>query len=235
MAEPSSAPPPRPESPDASAPREAPRPITDRLVTGTLVRHGPERLEFDPLGRPSYFVTILTERGERTLWGRGLERAILESRTQPRPGDAIGIRQNGIDPMSAVVRSRDDRGNVHEEIRIEKPRPHWIIERRDFFDERAFAAKALRDPRVSRHDVVRDHPELAGAYWALDSATKVASERIADRGSRDRFVALVREALAHAVERGEPLPRPVSRRASPPARAAAENASREHEPEDRSR
>jgi hypothetical protein len=59
---------------------------------------------------------------------------------------------------------------------------------------------------------------LVGAYWALDSAGKVADARIANPESRQRFVALVREALAHAAERGEPLPapRPQSRSAANP-------------------
>jgi hypothetical protein len=81
-----------------------------------------------------------------------------------------------------------------------------VVERREYFDERVAAAQLLRDPRASRREAVRDHPELAGAYWALDSARKVAAERIAHPESRERFIALVRETLAHATERGEPLP-----------------------------
>jgi hypothetical protein len=173
-----------------------------------LLKHGPAPFEFQAHGAPSYFVTMRTERGERTLWGRGLERAFIESRTQPQPGEAIGIRENGIDPMTVIMRERDPAGQVRLEKRLETPRGHWLIERREFFDERAIAAQALRDPRVSRREAVRNHPELLGAYWALDSAGKIAQARIANPASRQRFVTLVREALAHATERGEPLPAP---------------------------
>jgi hypothetical protein len=185
------------------------------------VRHGPARYQFDPTGEPSYFITVRTERAERTLWGRGIERALVESRTQPKPGDAIGVRENGIDPMTFVLRERDDRGHVRSEIRRDTPRPHWIIERREFFDERAAAAKTLRDPRASRHEAVRNHPELQGSYWALDSAVKVATQRIADRGSRERFISLVRDALALAIERGEDPPQPVRPRSNAAERAPA--------------
>ena len=186
--------------------REPPRPAVDRLVTGVLVRHGPERFQFDPNGEPSYFITVRTDRGERTLWGRGIERALVESRSKPKPGDPVGVRENGIDPVTFVLRERDDRGHVKSETRRDTPRPHWVIEHREYFNARAAAAKALRDPRASRHEAIRNHPELLGAYWALDSAKKIAAQRISDRGSRERFVALVRDALAHATERGEPLP-----------------------------
>jgi hypothetical protein len=186
--------------------RDPPRSLTDSLITGVLLKHGHAPFEFKAQGVPSYFVTVQTERGERTLWGRGLERALTESRTQPRPGEAVGIRENGIDPMVVVMRERDAQGQVRLEKRLETPRGHWVIERREFFDERSLAAQALRDPRVSRREAVRNHPELVGAYWALDSAGKVAEARIGNPESRQRFVALVREALAHAAERGEPLP-----------------------------
>ena len=190
----------------ANAPREPPRPASDRLVTGVLVGHGAAPYAFEPQGAGSYFLTVRTERGERTLWGQELERALSESRTQPKVGDAIGIRENGIDPVTVVTRERTADGREMTVKRLDTPRGHWIIERREFFDERAAAAEALRDPRASRREAIRNHPELAGAYWALDAAAKVAEERIRDPGSRERFLKLVRESLAYATERGEALP-----------------------------
>jgi hypothetical protein len=220
-----------PLSPSARAPagegrasglREPPRSATDSLVLGVLVKHGRARVGFQPQGEPSYFVTIKTDRGERTLWSRDLERAMTESRTQPQPGEAIGVRENGISPVSFITRQRNARGEVVAVNRVDTPRGHWIIERRDWFDERAAAAEVLRDAQASRREAIRNHPELLGAYWALDSAGKVAEARIKNPGSRERFVALVRESLAHAIERGEPLPEPRNR--GPAAKGAEERA-----------
>jgi len=191
--------------------RDPPRAATDRFVRGVLLKHGRAPLEFNAQAAPSYFVTLQTERGERTLWSRGLERALTESRTQPQVGETVGIRENGIDPLTVIVRERNAHGQVTLERKLETPRAHWVIERGDFFDERAIAAQTLRDPRVSRREAVRNHPELLGAYWTLDSARKVAEHRIAHPESRQRFLTLVREALAHAIERGEPLPDPRQR------------------------
>jgi hypothetical protein len=183
------------------------------------MKHGRAPLEFNPRAALSYFVTIQTDRGERTLWSRELERALVESRTQPEIGDAVGIRENGIDPVTFITRERNARGDVVLERRLDTPRGHWIVERREFFDERAAAAQVLLDARASRRQAVRDHPELRGAYWALDSAQKVATERIRNPESRERFVLLVRETLAHVIERGEELPKPsLKPKTEPPER-----------------
>jgi hypothetical protein len=43
----------------------------------------------------SYFVRLLTDRGERVLWGKDLERAIGTSATQPKLGEIVGARRTG--------------------------------------------------------------------------------------------------------------------------------------------
>lgn len=195
----------------ASALREPPRSATDSLVLGVLVKHGRARFGFQPQGEPSYFVTIKTDRGERTIWSRELERAIAESRTQPQPGEAIGVRENGITPVSFITRQRNAQGETVIVNRIDTPRGHWVIERHDWFDERMAAADAVRDPRVSRREAVRNHPDLEGVYLALDSAHKVAEKRIGHPESRERVLALFRESLAYAIERGVPVLQPGKR------------------------
>jgi len=198
-ASPNPRPSPQPGPDAARQRRDPPRALTDSLTTGVLVKHGHAPFEFKAQGAPSFFVTVQTERGERTLWGRGLERALTESRTQPGVGDAVGIRENGIDPMVVVMRERDAQGQVVVEKKLETPRGHWVIERREFFDERAVAAQALRDPRVSRREAVRNHPELVGAYWALDSAGKVAEARIANPESQPERSS-TRGQVAHPID-----------------------------------
>lgn len=188
--------------------QEPPRAASDRVMLGVLVRHGRAPLEFRTGGEPSYFVTLKTDRGERTVWGRGLERALVESRTQPQVGEAVGVRENGITPVTFVMRERNPRGEIVTVSRADTPRGHWIVERREWFDERSVVAETLRNAQISRREAIRNHPELLGAYWALDSAAKVAETRIKHEASRERFVGLVRETLAHAIERGEPIAQP---------------------------
>ena len=204
--------PPTTPAPGAAAPRSAaapgpsPRPPVDRLTVGKLLNHGRAPHEFHPRGHPSYFVKILTDDGERTIWGRGLERALAKSRTQPQVGDAIGIRENNLAPVSFITRTRNSEGLVVATRQTDTPRPHWVIEKLEDFDLRAAAARALRDPTLSRREAVVNHRELAPAYWILDAAQKYAVGRWESPKTRDTFVAAVRETLALTVERGIELP-----------------------------
>lgn len=192
----------------APPPAELPRPPTDRLTVGKLIDHGRSRHEFHPRGHPSYYVKILTDDGPRTIWARGLERALQKSRTQPQVGDVIGIRENNIAPVSFITRTRNAEGVVVATRQTDTPRPHWVIEKLEDFDLRAAAARALRDPTLSRREAVLNHRELAPAYWLLDAAQKYALDRWENSKTRETFVAAVRDTLALTIERGIELPQP---------------------------
>lgn len=205
--------PPRNPSAGPAAPRNAPRaelprPSHDRLTIGKLIDHGRARHEFHSRGEPSYFVKILTDDGPRTIWGKGLQRALLKSRTQPQLGDMVGIRENNLAPVSFVMRTRNAEGLVVATRQTDTPRPHWVVERLEDFDLRAAEARALRDPTLSRREAVMNHPGLKRAYLLLDTAQKRAAERWQNPRTQETFVAEVRETLALVLERGMELPEP---------------------------
>lgn len=191
-----------------SIPAEPLRPQVDRMTVGKLMDHGRAPHEFHPRGHPSYFVKILTDDGERTIWGRGLERALAKSRTQPQVGEMIGVRENNLAPVSFVIRTRNSEGLVVATRQTDTPRPHWVVERLEDFDLRAAEARALRDPTLSRREAVINHPRLQRAYLLLDTAQKRATERWQNPRTRETFVAEVRETLALMFERGIELPEP---------------------------
>lgn len=189
-------------------PALSPRPPIDRLTIGKLMDHGRAPHEFHPRGHPSYFVKILTDDGERTIWAKGLERALAKSRTQPQVGDVVGIRENNLAPVSFITRTRNAEGLVTATRQTDTPRPHWVVEKLQDFDLRAAAARALRDPTLSRREAVTNHRELGPAYWILDAAQKYAAGRWESVKTRELFVAAVRETLALTIERGEPIAEP---------------------------
>ena len=197
----------------AAAPSAAPV-AADRLIIGWLRDHGAARHAFRTTAEVSYYLKIQTRQGEEVVWGKGLERALATSRTQPQIGDEIGVREIEIRPIALPLA-----GGSSAPRELPQARTHWVVERSAFFAERAAAARALRDPQVPPRQAIREHPDLLGAYFTLDSARKVAESRIGNAESRERFVALVRETLAHAAERGEPLP---SARLRAPVAAPAE-------------
>ena len=174
------------------------------LIIGKLIDHGRESYRFDPRESMSYFIELGTEEGKRTIWGKDLERAMKQSLTQPQIGDVIGMRRTGADRVTVQRRDRDADGRVISQREVGASRNRWVVEKHEFFEARAAAAEVLRDSNVDRRQAVRQHPELVGTYLQLHAA-QLAARRIRDPGDREKFVTLVRAALADSVARGEPL------------------------------
>lgn len=175
------------------------------LQIGRLVDHGVAPYLHDPHNEMSYFLRIETPGGEREIWGVDLQRALKESLTGPRIGDEIGVRATRRDAVKVLRPERDEEGRVVGKKELETHRNAWIIEKRDFFRERAQAARVLRDANVDRQAAVKQHPELLGTYLQLHAA-ELAAKTIRNPDDQRRFVASVRTALADSVARGEPLP-----------------------------
>lgn len=174
-------------------------------ITGRLIDHGVAAYRHDPQEPLSYFVKIEASDGEREIWGIDLKRALKESLTQPKIGDEIGLRAVRRDTVTVQERERDSEGKVVSQKPLEAHRNRWIVERQDFFAERAAAARTLRDPSVDPKQGARRHPELVGTYLQMHAA-QIAARQFRDPQDQERFVSHVRTALADAVARGEPLP-----------------------------
>ncbi|HZE20236.1 MAG TPA: LPD7 domain-containing protein, partial [Candidatus Angelobacter sp.] len=186
---------------------EGASPRRDRpgLLTGRLIDHGRANYRHERGSPMSYFVKLETSRGDRTVWGVDLERALKESLTQPAMGDEVGLRTVRQDAVKVKTPERDGDGNVVGERDLDTHRNRWIIEKRGFFEARAHAARLLRNVTVDPRQAVKEHPELAGTYLQLRAA-ELAAKRLPDPGDRERFVETVRAALADSVARGEPMP-----------------------------
>lgn len=175
------------------------------LLVGTLVEHGRAPYKNNQNEPLSYYVKIETPQGDRTVWGVDLERAFKESLSQPAPGDAVGLRSIRQEPVKVKTSQRDGDGKVVGAKDLETHRNRWIVEKQSFFDERAQAARTLRDPNIDAKQGGRRHPELTGSYLQIRAA-ELAAKQLRDPEDQKRFVEKVREALAASVARGEPLP-----------------------------
>lgn len=175
------------------------------LLVGTLVEHGRAPYRHDTKEAMSYYAKIETSTGERTVWGVDLERAFKESLSKPVAGDIVGLRAVRQDPVTVKARERDAEGKVTGERDLSTMRNRWIVEKREFLQERAAAAQTLRDPSIDPKQGGRKHPELVGTYLQIHAA-EIAAKQIRDPDDQKRFVEKVREALASSVARGEPLP-----------------------------
>ncbi|NPD15053.1 relaxase domain-containing protein [Xinfangfangia sp. D13-10-4-6] len=88
-------------------------------MLGTLRDHGTAPYRQEEGKKESYFVTLETDRGEKTLWGVGLARAMKESGVAP--GDHIALRV----VAGAPVKVRD--GDGWKEV----VRNSWVAEKVD--------------------------------------------------------------------------------------------------------
>jgi hypothetical protein len=180
----------------------------DRVHAGRLLDHGTANYRHDARADLSYFVKIDTPDGERTLWGKDLERALAQSLSRAKPGDEVVVRQLGAKPVTVIRPVRDEEGRIVERTQVQTHLNRWSVERADFLKERAQAAQIVRDPSIDPKTGAAKRPELAGTYTELHAAKLIAQELFGHPVDRERFITRVREAIADEIERGEPLSAP---------------------------
>jgi putative DNA primase/helicase len=178
----------------------------DGMIMGRLLEHGRAPYRHDASAAMSYFVKIEAERGERTIWGVDLERALTQSVSQPKVGDEVTLRSVRRDLVTVKSVQRDAQGQVTGHQDVGAHRNRWIIEQRDFLEARGAAARIFGDARVSAVDGARQHPELLGSYVALRGAQELAAQRIVEPQDQQTFVARARRGLAQLIAQGESLP-----------------------------
>ena len=221
---------------DSDEPRESPGRRGElnsrrggQLLIGRLKDHGAANYQFRAKEDPSYFVKVLTSRGERILWGKDLRRALTEGETRPKVGDLVGARRIAREAVTVTARERDAEGRVIRQEERHAHRTRWVVEKVGFFAERARMARRLRDEQADLRESVRAHPELKSTFLSVRAAEEFAAQRIANPEDRDRFLELVKGAMSASIHKGEPLPstslreRPAER----PSSATAGNPKRE--------
>jgi putative DNA primase/helicase len=175
-------------------------------VVGRLQDHGRAPYQFRPQETLSYFVKVLTNRGERILWGKDLEQALARSMTQPKVGDLIGAQRIAREAVTVTDRQRDADGRVVSQTEHYVHRNRWRVEKVKFFADLARLARKVRDEHTDVREAVRAHPELKSTFLTVRAAEEFAARRIADPQDRERFLELVRGAMAGSIRKGDPLP-----------------------------
>lgn len=171
-----------------------------------MAAHGRANYQFRAAEEQSYYLKLLTSRGERTLWGKDLERALTDAETRPAVGDLVGARRASREAVTITARQRDAAGQVVSQAERQAHRTNWVVEKVQFFAERARMARQLRDEQADIRESVRAHPELRSAFLSVRAAKEFASKRIANESDRARFLELIKGAIAGSIKQGEPLP-----------------------------
>jgi putative DNA primase/helicase len=138
--------------------------LTRRSYVGRLLDHGPARYQHDQDADPSYFVVLDTPRGEKTVWGVDLKRALEEAQIE-RGADVL-LSKVGHRDVTVPVLERTADGKPAGRSYVDTLRNDWDIQTvdsmRDLAASRALATHAVADtPDATRQvlqgrDVQRD-------------------------------------------------------------------------------
>ncbi len=178
----------------------------EELLIGRLVAHGKANYQYRNDEEPSYFVKILTSRGPHTLWGKDLERALRDAESRPQVDDLIGARRQAREAVTVTQRLRDDQGNVIAQTERTAHRSLWVVEKVTYFAERARIARRVREDQVDAKATLKAHPELRSAFLSVRAAEEFAKQKLPNPEDRERFLELIRGALAGSIQKGTPLP-----------------------------
>jgi hypothetical protein len=94
----------------APVPVEQSAKANPKIIQGELVAHGAAPYKHEEGKQPSYFVTLKTDAGERTVWGVGLEPAMQDK--ELAVGDQVRLQDHGTQPV--VVQEVAEDGSIHE-------------------------------------------------------------------------------------------------------------------------
>jgi len=181
---------------DAQEAREKAAASPLQAFSGRLLEHGAAHYNHDPKEELSYYVKLATEKGERTVWGVDLARALDAGKA--KTGDEVTLEFKGKQPVTVQAPKRDGEGRVIGVQEIATNRNSWEVQKSDRHKVAEAVATALIDANV-QHPGQRDALKAAiGARLAeRDQAGKVPAVEVYDKSAPSR----TRERAGPVVER----------------------------------
>ncbi|HTR09051.1 MAG TPA: LPD7 domain-containing protein [Paraburkholderia sp.] len=161
------------------------------VTAGVLVAHGPAPFNHDARQNPSYYATVRTVTGERTVWGLDLERAISGAGVQV--GQHIELEKGGSRTVTSRQRQFDAQGNERAPKTVTSRRNEWRVSSPDMpglptHEQREALATARRevDERRRIHDA---RERFLNGNWQYSkeqrAALDAARERIKEQAARE--------------------------------------------------
>jgi len=126
------------------------------------------------------------EEGTRVFWGKDLQRAIRDSKSQVRVGDRVAVRVVRHDPVGQVDDPRSPTGKRDAfKKRFEVEKPQFIKRRVEF-------AREVNESYQGARRSGADGPEALALYLIHDGARRFAEARFPDPADQQRFLDRVR-------------------------------------------
>ncbi|MDO8770848.1 MAG: LPD7 domain-containing protein [Burkholderiaceae bacterium] len=157
----------------------------ERIFIGELVKHGEARYQFDEKNDPSYFVTLKTIEGEKTIWGKHLSSAMEQAAM--RNGDSVVLRNTGQKGVEISERMYDDAGKLTGTRPKSVNLNEWTAEplsRFSMMEKKKMESKSLQgSPQLSR-SIAPQHDRAS----AMSNPVQQQNSRTGDRPppNRDR-------------------------------------------------
>ena len=117
-----------------------------RAYTGRVLEHGAANFNHDPKEKPNYFVKLETDKGEKTIWGVDLKRAMSEGKV--KAGDDVKLEYRGNTLVTVEALKRDKAGKVIGKEEITTNRNQWDVQKSDKAKVAVAVASALIDSKV---------------------------------------------------------------------------------------
>lgn len=115
-----------------------------RGYSGRVIEHGPAPYNHDPAEKQNYYVKLDTDKGEQTVWGVDLKRAMAERGA--KKGDEVSLEFRGKQPVTVTAKERDEQGKIIGTKEIETNRNTWEVQKSDKHKVvEAVAAKAINE------------------------------------------------------------------------------------------
>lgn len=146
--------------------------VQPRVYAGKIIDHGPAPYEHKKDNEESYYLTLQTKAGERTVWGVDLPRA-LEDGNAGR-GDEIVLAFQGKKAVTVMTPQRDADGKLTgKKIEITADRNSWDAQKLETL--RQDVSKRLRTEAAAAEKAQRRQP-VVNVYDARSEATQVATK-----------------------------------------------------------
>ena len=166
-------------------------PTQTDVTTGVLVAHGPAPFNHDKKQNDSYYATVRTQDGERTVWGLDLELAIAASGVQT--GQQIELEKGGSRSVTAQQRQFDKKGKELAPKTVTSRRNEWFVSSPDVpglptREQREALASARREGDERRR-IVEARERFLKGEWKFSKEQQAtldaARERIKAQAARE--------------------------------------------------
>jgi hypothetical protein len=116
----------------------------ERVFIGEVVDHGKAPYVFKKENDESYFITLKTQTGEQTVWGKGIEQALAKG--EVKNGEQIVLRNPGQDPVTVKEKLFNEQGQLTGTRDKEAILNKWTAEPLSRHNEQARVAANIPAP-----------------------------------------------------------------------------------------